>query len=306
MFKQAPAEGSERFHALHQASSACGLFVYVPRGVTIDIPIEVIHFIDGESAAIFPHSLIIAEGRGSVSVVETIASAGEQAGLSCGLVDLIARDQGRIQHVLSQELNPHSHCFQMGSTTVGKDANVGSWQLHLGSEWTRTEHVSHLIESGANSDMFSVAVTSANQEVDQRTLQHHGSAHTTSDLLYKNVLLDRARTIFAGLIQVDDDAHYTDAYQTSRNLLLSDEAEANAMPGLEINADQVKCSHGATTGQLDADQIFYLKARGIPEKEARLLITMGFCAEVIDKVSGTPLEEWMRAKVYGKFDRLKD
>ena len=149
--------------------------------------------------------------------------------------------------------------------------------------------------------MLSVNVATDTQQFDQRTLQLHHAPNTTSDLLYKNALYDNAKTVFAGLIVVDENAHHTDAYQTCRNLLNSEEAEASSLPGLEINADQVKCSHGSTSGQIDLEQLFYLMARGISEKAARQLITIGFTHEVIDRIADQDLVETAKSLIEEKF-----
>ena len=140
-----------------------------------------------------------------------------------------------------------------------------------GAAFSRSESVSDLVGQGARSDMLSVSLPIGEQIVDQRTLQRHKAPHATSDLLYKNALYGQSRSIFSGLIIVDEGAHYTDAYQTCRNLLNSNEAEATSLPGLEINADQVKCSHGATSGPISDEELFYLKARGISDSESRKL-----------------------------------
>src|SRR5947209_20215275 len=164
----------------------------------------------------------------------------------------------------------------MNTTTVDQDASALSLNLHLGAKYSRFESLSKLTGEGARSDLLAVCVADNAQEFDTRTLQDHASPHTTSDLLYKNALTDSARTTFGGLIRVEPHAHFTDAYQTVRNLLLSDDAEANSMPGLEILADNVKCSHGATSGQLHEDELFYLLARGIPKRHAQQLLVTGF------------------------------
>src|SRR5439155_1712288 len=135
---------------------------------------------------------------------------------------------------------------------------------------------SRLIGPGARSDMRAVSVADEDQEFDQRTLQDHQQPDTASDLLYKNSLDDKARTILAGLIRVEPHAHRTDAYQKVRNMLLSDDAEANSMPGLEIMADQVRCTHGATSGQIDEEELFYMLTRGIWRERAQHLIVFGF------------------------------
>ena len=152
--------------------------------------------------------------------------------------------------------------------------------------------------------MLAVNLATGEEEYDLRTLQLHEAEHTTSDLVYKNALYDHARTIFSGLIMVGEKAHYTDAFQTCRNLLGSNDAEANAMPGLEINADQVKCSHGSTSGQISDEEVFYLRARGIDPEEARRMITFGFLNEVVGKISREGLRERLTEKLRRKFDSL--
>ena len=297
--------GSEKFALLHKSRAKSGLFVYVPAGMNVELPIEAYHWISGAQSSIFPHTLIVTGENASVTVVDHYLSAkADEAGFSCGVVDLVAGRGSKIRYVACQNLSPSSSNIHISSTLASADADVKSLQVQLGSAWTRTESVSHLSGKGANSDMLSVAVPSSEQEVDQRTLQHHGEAHTTSDLLYKNALYDKARTVFAGLIQVDEGAHYTDAYQTCRNLLLSDEAEANSMPGLEINADQVKCSHGSTSGPITDEEVFYFNARGIPSETAKQLITFGFTAESIAKIGHEAIETMVCGLVEAKFKSL--
>ena len=168
--------------------------------------------------------------------------------------------------------------------------------FQLGSGYVRSEVVSQVAGEGGRSDILSVSLAAGSQEIDQRTLQDHLSAHTGSDLLYKNILFGKARTIFAGLIRVDEGAHYTDAYQKCRNLLLSGECEANSMPGLEINADQVKCSHGSTSGRLSEEEVFYLLSRGIPRETAEHMMSLGFALEVVERL-GQPAVEAMAVRL---------
>jgi Fe-S cluster assembly protein SufD len=151
--------------------------------------------------------------------------------------------------------------------------------------------------------MLAVSVGNRNQEFDARTLQDHASPHTTSDLLYKNALTDRTRSTFGGLIRVEPHAHFTDAYQTVRNVLLSDDAEANSMPGLEILADNVKCSHGATSGQLSENEMFYLLSRGIPAPVAKQLLVSGFLNEVVDRLDHPAITTLVHDLIEQKFAR---
>jgi Fe-S cluster assembly protein SufD len=152
--------------------------------------------------------------------------------------------------------------------------------------------------------MLSVSIPARGQEYDQRTFQHHVSPGAASDLLYKNSLYDHSRTIFSGLIFVDQGAHRTDAYQTCRNLLMSEDAEANSMPGLEINADDVKCSHGSTSAQISDEEIFYLRTRGICPQRARQLIARGFSVEVVERLGDEAVEELVLRFIDEKFAHI--
>src|SRR5689334_14458814 len=281
---QPAALGSAKFAALHRAQVRAGAFIYVPRAVELE-PIEIFHWLTGENAAVFPHLLLIADEMAKVTVIEHFRSFDKTAhGLACGVNDLIAGPGATVKYVCAQGWNENVTALQINATTVECDASAMSLNLHLGGRYSRFESLSRLVGEGARSDLLAVAVAHEKQEFDARTLQDHVSPHTASDLLYKNALTDRARTTFGGLIRVEPHAHFTDAYQKVRNLLLSDDAEANSMPGLEILADNVRCTHGATSGQIDEDELFYLRTRGIPVKTAQRLIATGFLTEVIQRL----------------------
>jgi len=149
--------------------------------------------------------------------------------------------------------------------------------------------------------LYALNVPSGSQEFDQRTLQTHIAPHSRSDLLFKNALLDKARTIFSGLIIVEEDAQQTDAYQTNNNLMLSEDAESNSLPGLEIKANDVKCSHGATTGRINESELFYFLARGIPRKKAQELMIFGYLEEIITKLGNEELAKYVRSSMQKKF-----
>ena len=294
--------GGQKFAALHASQVRAGTFLYVPRGVEIDLPIEAFHWLHGAHASVFPHTLIIAEDRAKVTLIDYYESADAAApGLACAVNDLWLGTGASVTYVCVQNWSPTAHSFQMNSTVVGRDAQSKSLFAQFGGQHVRSESVSHLRGPGGRSDMLAVTVANATQEVDARTLQIHEVPNTQSDLLYKNSLDDAARTIFAGLIRVDPGAHRTDAYQKVRNLLLSDEAEANSAPGLEIEADDVRCTHGATCGQIEQEELFYLLSRGIPKSEAQRLIVFGFLNEVIERLGSEPVQEKLRALVLAKF-----
>src|SRR2546421_3496839 len=302
-FMSQPAKlGSAKFAALHQALVSSGTFLYVPRGVEIELPIEIFHWLNGENTSAFPHLLLVTDELAKVTVIEHFRSVNEDApGFACGVNDLVAGPGAKVTYVCAQNWGDSVIALQMNSTIVDHDASAMSLNLHLGSRYSRFESLSRLIGEGGRSDLLAVSVAKDQQEFDARTLQDHISPHTASDLPYKNALDDRARCTFGGLIRVEPNAHFTDAYQKVRNLLLSDDAEANSMPGLEILADNVRCTHGATSGQIEEDQLFYLRSRGIPTKVAQRLLVTGFLDEVIQRLDHQAIAEHLHRLVEHKF-----
>ena len=295
--------GGRKFAALHESQVRAGTFLYVPRGVEIDLPIETFHWLHGANGSVFPHTLIIAEDMAKVTVVDHYESADATApGLACAVNDLWLGAGAQVTYVCVQNWSRKALAFQMNSTVVGRDAHAKALFTQLGARHLRSESVSHLRGAGGRSDMLAVTVADDAQEIDARTFQIHEAPNTASDLLYKNSLDDTARTIFSGLIRVNPGAHKTDAYQKVRNLLLSDEAEANSAPGLEIEADDVRCSHGATSGQIDYEELFYLMSRGISRKESQKLVVFGFLQEAIDRIGHEAIAARLGDLVHAKFD----
>ena len=294
--------GSAKFAALHKALVSSGTFLFVPRGLEIKEPIEIFHWLRHDNMSVFPHLLLVADELAKVAVIEHFRSCNPTTpGFACGVNDLIAGPGAKVTYVCAQDWAENVIALQMNSTTVDHDASAMSLNLHLGGKYSRFESLSRLIGEGGRSDLLAVAVAKHQQEFDARTLQDHASPHSASDLLYKNALDDRARTIFGGLIRVEPHAHFTDAYQKVRNLLLSDDAEANSMPGLEILADNVRCTHGATSGQIDEDELFYLRTRGITTKMAQRLLVTGFLNEVIERLDHPPIAEHLHRLIEEKF-----
>ncbi len=173
--------------------------------------------------------------------------------------------------------------------------------MNLGGAYARFEGHAIAAGSGADVHLYSLAAPNKEQAYDQRTLQTHKAPHARSDLLFKNALLDKSQTIFSGLIIVEENAQQTDAYQTNNNLLLSPTAEANSLPGLEIEANDVKCSHGATTGQISPEELFYLNARGIPKRTAFELLVAGFFEEILGKIDDKEAHDLLADKLNRKF-----
>jgi Fe-S cluster assembly protein SufD len=293
--------GSAKFAALHEAFVEDGAFIHVPKGVEVDKPIVIVHSATGAGTAVFPHTLVVAEDNSKVTVIDYFASNDESRQFACGANDLYAGHGARISYAAAQCWSLDALSLQFNSTVVRRDARVQSLNLHLGARQARHESLSQLQAPGGFSEMLAVTVASGAREFDQRTLQIHQAPNTKSDLLYKNALLDRSRTIFSGLIVVDPDAQKTDAYQSNRNLMLSDDAESNSLPGLEIQANDVRCTHGATSARIDPEQEFYLKSRGIPPKAANELLIFGFFEEVLSRLENEELHAALRTLIRTRF-----
>ena len=298
--------GSKRFAALHAANVRTGTFLYVPANVEVALPLETFHWLSGDAASVFPHTLIVAEAGAKVTLIDYFESdRREQPGFACAVNDLIVGPGAEVTYLCAQNWGERVTSFQINTTAVQRDGHALSLHLNLGATYARLESLSRLLGAGGRSDMLAATVASADQEFDQRTLQDHVAPHTNSDLLYKNSLSDTARAIFAGLIRVEKDAQHTDAYQKVRNLLLSEDAEANSMPGLEILADEVRCTHGATSGSVAPEELFYLLSRGIDAPTARRLITLGFLAEALDRLPDPSHAGRLRELLEAKFARMR-
>lgn len=303
--KQETRLGSAKFAAWHEASVSNGLFVHTGDDVEIDGTIEVHHWISGANVVTFPHTLVVTGKNSKVRVIDIFRSEDETSpGLAIAFNDLSAGPNSQLDYVAIQAFNEVTRVIQINETSTARDASAKGFILNTGASWARNECLSRLEGPGSRSDMLSVSIPAREQEYDQRTFQHHVSDRANSDLLYKNSLYDFSKTIFSGLISVDENAHHTDAYQTCRNLLMSDTCEAHSMPGLEINADQVKCSHGSTSSQINDEEIFYLRARGIDPVSARQLIARGFSVDVIERLGDEATEELILRFVDEKFHSI--
>jgi len=305
-FQKHPAKlGSEKFVALNTAFTSSGALLYVPADVEVALPFVVQHTLTGNNVAAFPHTIVVLGPRAKATLVEFFISGGAatERQLAAGVNDLHAAEGAQLTYVGAQHWSAETLAFQVNSIAAERDARVLSLNLHLGGRQARHESHSRLLGPGAHSEMLALTVATGAQEFDQRTLQTHVAPHTTSNLLYKNALLDTAKTIFSGLIIVEPDAQKTDAYQKNRNLMLSDTAEAHSLPGLEIQANDVKCSHGSTSARIDAEQEFYLQARGINPVETRRLLVAAFFEEVLEKLDNEDLHVALTGLIAGQFKR---
>jgi Fe-S cluster assembly protein SufD len=321
-FQKLPANlGSEKFVALNTAFTGAGAFLFVPKGVEITEPFVVQHTLSGANKATFPHTIIVLADNAKATLVEFFVSAPASASVSgsqlsalssqlpparhlaSGVNDLHAGPGAQLTYVGAQNWSRDTLAFQTNSIVAERDAKVLSLNVHLGGRQARHESHSRLLGPGAHSEMLALTVANGAQEFDQRTLQTHVSPNTTSNLLYKNALLDTAKTIFSGLIIVEPDAQKTDAYQKNRNLMLSDEAEAHSLPGLEIQANDVRCSHGSTSSRIEPEQEFYLQSRGINPQAAKEMLVFAFFEEVLNKLENEDLHASLRTLIESKFKK---
>jgi Fe-S cluster assembly protein SufD len=300
---QESALGSEKFAAFHTALNRNGTLLFVPANVEIELPLVSYHWANGGESAVFPHTLVIAKDNSKVTFVDIYGSSDkESAQLACGVSTLYAGPGANVEYHYVQNWNEASLSFNRLTTVAERDSNITAYGLNLGSKHARNEGHTVIEGAGSNAEILSLTVAHKEQEIDQRTLQSHNAPNSRSNLLFKNALQDTSKTIFSGLIKVAEEAQLTDAYQTNRNLLLSPTAEANSLPGLEILANDVKCSHGATTGQIDDNELFYLLARGIDKPTAQKLLVFGFFEEILEKINNEELANYHRELVHHKFE----
>ena len=301
--KESTELGSEKYFGLHAQLVKAGSILFVPKGVEIEKPFINYYWTSGEKAAVFPHTLIIAEANAKASVVDIFFSETEEnEAMNISVSNIHAASGSNIFRKVVQDWNEKTVSFQLDTTVADRDTRVKNLAVNIGAQRARFENQTRIDGPGADVKMYSLTVAEETQEFDQRTFQTHNAGNAVSDLLYKNALLDNSRTIFSGLIKVAENAQQTDAYQTNRNLLLDPTAEANALPGLEILANDVKCSHGATTGNVDADELFYMMQRGIAKRDAMKLMVFGFFEEVIEKVDSDELADNLRELIRNKFE----
>ncbi len=280
--------GSAPFSSLGQSLDVLqGQVIYLPPGLRLEAPVVISRKGPAETGSSSFVTVVMAGQESSGTVLEKVSPGGDAPVLVFGNSLVLAGERSQISYALTQDLGRESKIVHeaIGAPETGATARLLA--ANLGSGWVRQEMEVRLAHPEAHCELLGLNVLVGGQEVDQRTEQVHASPSSSSNLLFKNVLMDQARVIFGGLIKVDHGAHHTDAFQTCRSLLLSDEAEANAMPGLEILADQVKCSHGATSGQIDPGEVFYLRSRGISETQARRLVAGGFTHEIAERF-GSP------------------
>jgi len=278
----------DRWSALADALRSGGAFVYVPAGVHAALPVRLMHWLDGGGRLVAPHTVIVLEAGARLTVMEEqLSEPAERPSLHAGATEVFLGDDAHLTYATHQDWARNVYHYSNQRVRVGRDAELQWIQTLLGARMVKTNSYFDLAGPGARAFVHGFMFGDARQHFHLHTLQRHLVHHGTSDLLIKGCLKDRARSVYQGLIQVAEDAQRTDAYQANRNLLLSDTARADSIPGLEILANDVRCTHGATIGTVDEEQMYYLQARGLHRGEAERLIVEGFFTPVLDRI---PLE----------------
>ena len=292
-----------KFAALNAALWTTGTFLYVPRGVTVETPLLASVWMDAQRLGIFNRTLVVAESGSDVTLIDQAASPTfDDQAVQSGVVEVIAKPGSRVRYVHLQEWGRHVWSFTTQRAHVQRDATFNSLVVAFGGRLTRNDVEALLQEPGATTELLGLLFGDKRQHFDHHTLQDHIAPHTTSDLLYKNVLTDRARSVFTGMIRAHKDAQRTDAIQTNRNLLLSDNARADSIPGLEIEANDLRCTHAATVAPIEDEYVFYLRARGLSETEAQWLIVQGFFEPLLERITLPGVRERLRTTIAGKMN----
>ena len=278
-----PSEG--KFAAMAAAFASRGVLLYVPKGVTVDEPLHSMLWGPGSGLAYFSHILVWVDDGASVTYVHEASSpTAENQSLHAGIVELHVGAGASLRFVELQSWGEHIWNFSHERARLERDANLDWIFGALGSRLTKNFSEINLEGEGSTARMSGFYFTDGEQHLDHDTQQNHLAPHTTSDLLFKGALEDKSRSVWQGMIHVAPGAQRTDGYQANRNLVLSKHARADSIPGLEIQADDVRCTHGATVGKIDETELFYLLSRGIPDRDARRLIVEGFFDPVMQRI----------------------
>ncbi len=277
--------GQDRFAKLHAATWSGGQLLYVPRGVCVEQPLYVAAGMsDGGSDT--GHTLIVIEEGAEATVLYEANSPTETAGgVHLGGVEIVVKPGGNLRYVNLQDWGRGVWHFAHHRATIDRDASIQWTIAALGGRFSQVSQRVSLVGRGAHSQVNGVLFTQDKQQMTYNTLQHHQAPDCRSDFLYKAALQDHSRTVWRGMIQVDPAAQKTDGYQRNDNLLLSDHSRADSIPGLEILADDVRCTHGSTSGKVDEELIFYAQSRGFTRKEAVRMIVTGFFQQIFDRIT---------------------
>ena len=294
------------FTRLNDAFTYEPVLIHVPKGVVVERPIVVTHHAAGDGTAAFPRLVIDVGPDAQVEVLDHQTSDDDVSVMVCPVVELDVAAAGRLGYLNVQQLGDAT--WQLGSqlARADRDATLKAATASFGGAYARSRADTRLVGQGATGDLLALFFAEGHQTLDFRTYQDHVAPHTTSNLLYKGVVSGESRSIYTGLIRVRPDAHGTNAFQTNRNLKLGDRAWAESVPNLEIENNDVHCSHASAVSPVDAEQLFYLESRGVPTAEAERLIVAGFLDEVLESMPVPSAGQKVRSAVAAKLARQRE
>ncbi len=285
-----------KFEALANALWGGGLFIYVPKNVDVAKPIHIANSSSPDGGALFQRHLVVAEENTSLTLVDEYGHGNGDTGSdlrTSTLVEMIAGAQARVKFVTIQNWGHRAVSYMTHRAHLATGARLDTVMTSLGGRISKVDCGTTLAGEGAESNIFALAVASEEQHFDHHTVHDHTAGSTHSDLHFKIAVRDRANSVYTGLIRIDEAAPFCEAYQENRNLILSPKARAETIPELEIMNNEVRCSHGATVGKIDPDEIFYLESRGIDRADAIRLIVTGFVGPIVDHIP-----EYTRARLH--------
>jgi Fe-S cluster assembly protein SufD len=300
----ASGASEDAFTVLHDAFLAGGAFVHIPAGVVVEHPILVLHWCAGDGRASFPHTLVSVDEGAEATVLDRFGSP-QTDHLVDAVTELLVGDNAHLRYLSIQEQGSRTWHLGLQRAHVGRDATLRTSAVALGGDYARLRSEARLTGQGAESDQLAVYFGDGTQMLDFRTLQDHDAPNTRSDLLFKGAVEDTARSVYSGLVHLRPSAKKANASQTNRNLVLTEGASAESIPNLEIEANDVKCSHASTVGPIDDEQLYYLESRGIPPEEAERLIVLGFFDDVFERLPVGALTRGLRRSVVDKLEHAR-
>jgi len=293
-----------KFHSLNQALWNSGYVLHVPKGVKTEAPFKAAFTTSANTKSLFPHNLIVVEEGGEATVIETYSSAPGEAGdvpvLCCPQTEIILKAGAKLRYILIQNTGTDVVYIGAHRSNQYAESKLDFASAHLGAKWSKTFMAAKMLEPKAHAFLYGLYYGTGDQKVHMDTYQHHVAPDCITDLMFKGALANTARAVYRGMIRLEPGAQKTDAYQQNRTLLLSKDARIDSIPGLEILANDVRCTHGATAGQIDPTILFYLMSRGLTEFQAKKMIMDGFFEEVILHFGLDNVIEPLRKQIDGK------
>ncbi len=299
--RDAPDTSLAKFESLHTALWSGGMLVYVPDGLDVEMPVQNLTRMTSGGTATFSHSIVI---LGSNSKLELVDESGSETAantaMSTSMVEVHLGSGSHFDYLDLQDWGLHHFGFRTWRAVLGRDATLNYAEVALGGGLTKTIVQGIFPEPGSQSELWGLCICRGRQHIDHETHQHHIADHTQSNLMFKGVLNDRSRSVYHGMITVEETAGQSLSYQANHNLLMSDSARADSIPKMEIKTNDVRCKHGAAVGRLNDEEVFYLRTRGLTHEEAEKLIVRGFLEPVIARIVSGPVRDIVEQTVLAR------